>query len=1068
MPGSNTGTTGTNLGEKTMSVAIATRLRRHFLVSASIMSILSVPAFAQSAPQTPPADDGAALDTIVVTAQRQSQSLQDVPISVSAFGAEQLEKSGIEGAADIQFALPNVTFTKTNFTSQSFQIRGVGSNAVGAATEGSTGIHVNDVPISGARIFETEFFDVERVEVLRGPQGTQFGRNATGGVLNVITKKPGSEFGSEFELEYSNYESLKLKGAINIPVSDNAGFRFAGIYINRDGFTKNLFTGNNIDGRDQFALRGAFRWEPTDNTTIDFTAQHFSENSNRSRTGKQLCNRDVTGIYGCLPDRLETETLNNNATLASILSSSQFLSVLGLPASLAGGLALNNLAGPDSFAGVVNPSDLRTVSVDYEPTYKTKETLLQLALKHDFDKFTFKFNGGYSTNLVDSTSDYNLAVTNPITKPALIANPALGGAIAPYLTAINNALFQGNNIGTSNVLANSRENYVGFIGGTSNVLRYAPYTTDYDRSTSRGHAYSLEAIVSTQLDGPFNALVGGIYSRDVSDQVDFYVAGSGLDYASALLGLAQALGAPGTAPQALAAPYFNSETDKYILTGKAVFGEVYFEATDTLKLTVGLRYLEDKKFLRDRQVLLNRAVPLGTTNALSALATVDADLRTAGIQPIRTTTANFNKLIGRAVVDFKPDLSFTDDTLIYASFSRGFKSGGINPPFDPGLFPSATVSFEPETINAYEIGTKNRFADGRAQFNLSAFYYDYKGLQISSIVQRTSFNDNVNAKIWGLEAETLWKPADGLVLGLTGSYLKTKLGNKQVLDPSNPTAGRSDALLIKDLTNAANCVVLPGTAGANVAARLAQVGTFFNTLAPTVNAVIANPMTPAATRAQLQPLAGGLAQTGPAALAAGGTAFAVPGTNHSGNYGVCAALSGAAAVYSGAAATAQSLGLSAIVPGATAGFTVGDGVLTDITGNELQNSPKFKFNVSVDYTYPLQNEWTINARVDYAYTAKFWGSYYNRGSDSQTAGSPCTRGGATVLCGDRIPGYGLMNAQVRLSGVDNKWAVKGFVQNLFGKDAITGLYTTDQSSGLFRNAFLVEPRRYGIAAEVRF
>jgi outer membrane receptor protein involved in Fe transport len=1055
-----------------MSVATATHRRRHLLISASLISILSIPAFAQSAPQNPPADETAGLDTIVVTAQRQSQSLQDVPIAVSAFSPEALEKSGIEGASDIQFALPNVTFTKTNFTSQSFQIRGVGSNAVGAATEGSTGIHVNDIPISGARIFETEFFDVERIEVLRGPQGTQFGRNATGGVLNVITKKPTSEYEANLDLEYGNFESLKVKGAVNIPMGETLGFRASGIYISRDGYTKNLFTGDNIDGRDQFALRGAFRWEPTENTTLDFTVQHFKENSNRSRTGKQLCNRDVTGVYGCLPDRLETETLNNNATLAAILSSSQFFSVLGLPSTLAGGLALNNLAGPDLFAGVANPSDLRTVRVDYDPTYKTKESLFQLNAKHDFDTFSVKFNAGYSSGSVDSTSDYNLAAGNPITKPALIANPALGGAIAPYLSAINAALFQGNNIGVSNVQANSRENYVGFIGGPGNILRYASTTTDYDRSTSRLHEYSFEAIVNTQLDGPFNALLGGIYSRNVSDQVDFYVAGSALDYASAVLGLARALAAPGTPPQALASPYFNSQTEKYILTGKAVFGELYYEPTDELKLTVGLRYLEDTKFLRDRQVLLNTAVPLGTQNALPIIFNpttgADADLGIPGRQAFRERREKFSKLIGRAVIDFKPELSFTDDTLIYASFTRGFKSGGINPPFDPSLFPSATVGFDPETINAYEIGTKNRFADGKAQFNLTGFYYDYKGLQISSIVQRTSFNDNVDAKIWGLEADMLYKPMQELTVGVTASYLKTKLANKQVLDPSNPTAGRSDALLIKDLTNAANCVALPTTAGANVAARLAQIGTFYNTLLPTVNAVIANPNTPAATRAALQPLQAGLNGTANAALAAGGTAFPVPGTNHAGNYGVCAALSGAAAVYAGAASTAQSLGLGTIVPGATAGFTVSDGVLTDITGNELQNSPKYKFNIFADYTVNLENEWSVNARVDYAYTAKFWGSYYNRGRDNQVSGGTCSRGGATVLCGDRIPGYGLLNAQIRLSGPDNKWAVRGFVQNLFDKNAITGLYTTDQSSGLFRNAFLVEPRRYGIGAEVRF
>jgi iron complex outermembrane recepter protein len=1057
-------------GEKSMSVIRSVSLRHRLMVSTSVAMLGAGTAWAQVAPKPTETDSG--LDTIVVTAQRQSQSVQDVPIAVSAFGAEQLQKSGIEGAADIQFALPNVTFTKSNFTSQSFQIRGVGSNAVGATSEGSTGIHINDVPVGSARIFETEFFDVERVEVLRGPQGTQFGRNATGGILNVITRKPTDEFEGQIELEYGNFQSIKVKGAINVPLGETAGIRIAGTYLNRDGFTKNLFTNSNIDGRNQYAIRGTLEWNPGDNTQIDFTVQHFDENSDRSRSGKQLCNRDVTGIYGCLPDKLEYETTNGNSLLTNILSSRQFLSVAlannlrgtplaGFVPQIATGLALTDLTGPDSFAGVVNPVNLRTVSVDYKPTYKSNETLVQLALKHDFDKASFKVNAGWAQTGVDSTTDYTISVQNPYTVPAFIANPALAApfGLTPAVTQIRNALFQGNNIGVSNVQANSRDNYTGFIGGS--ILGYAPNGIDYDRSAGANKEWSVEAILTSKFDGPLNVLIGAIYNKSISTQVDYYVATSGLDYASAVLAFPSG--------SALAAPFFNSETARYTLKGIAGFGEVYYQPTDELKLTVGLRYLKDDKFVRDRQVLLNTPVPYGTTNALAALRNnVDANVGVAGVQEFREESASFTRLTGRAVIDWKPELSFTDDTLIYASYSRGFKSGGINPPFDAALFPNAQKTFGPETINAFEVGTKNRFNDGKIQLNLTGFYYDYKDLQISSIVQRTSFNDNVNATIYGVELETLWKPVNNLILGATASYLKTKVGNKQVLDPSNVTAGRSDVLVIKDLQGAAQCVVEPGAAGTNVEARLVQVATFYNTLLPAVNGALANPLLPAATRAQLTPLAGGLAQVGPAAGAAGSTAFTVPGAGTRGNFGLCAALRGLASTYGGAAATAQAFGLGAIVPGASLGVSVTDGVLTDITGNELQNSPNFKFSASLDYTYPFENDMSLNVRLDYAYTAKQWGSYYNRGSDTQTPGGPCTVGGNTVVCGDRLPAYSLVNAQLKLTGPEDKWALRAFVQNVFNKQAITGLYTTDQNSGLFRNAFLAEPRRFGLAAELKF
>src|SRR5688500_19267502 len=116
---------------------------------------------------------------IIVTAQRRAESLQNVPIAVSAFSGEALERQQIENASDLQQSLPNVTYTKTNFTSSSFTIRGIGDLCTGFSCDSATGIHVNDMPLTSTRLFETEYFDLERIEVLRGPQGTLYGRNAT-------------------------------------------------------------------------------------------------------------------------------------------------------------------------------------------------------------------------------------------------------------------------------------------------------------------------------------------------------------------------------------------------------------------------------------------------------------------------------------------------------------------------------------------------------------------------------------------------------------------------------------------------------------------------------------------------------------------------------------------------------------------------------------------------------------------------------------------------------------------------------------------------------------------------
>lgn len=189
--------------------------------------------------------------TIVVTAQRRAESLQAVPIAVSAFDTEALEAQQIDNANDLQLTLPNVSFTKSNFTSASFTIRGIGDLCVGVSCDSATAIHTNGSPLFGTRLFETEYFDLERIEVLRGPQGTLFGRNATSGVVNIVTAKPDlSGFGAAAEVEYGNYNSIKAKGMVNVALGETLGVRVAGFYLNRDGFTENLFDDNQIDGRE--------------------------------------------------------------------------------------------------------------------------------------------------------------------------------------------------------------------------------------------------------------------------------------------------------------------------------------------------------------------------------------------------------------------------------------------------------------------------------------------------------------------------------------------------------------------------------------------------------------------------------------------------------------------------------------------------------------------------------------------------------------------------------------------------------------------------------------------------
>jgi outer membrane receptor protein involved in Fe transport len=148
------------------------------------------------------------IEEILVTAERTAQSIQDVPIAVSAFGAEALELQQIETFGDLQFTIPSVTYTRGNFTGGSMSIRGVASAAVAASGDGAVAYHLDSIPLP-TRVFETEFYDVSRVEVLRGPQGTLYGANATAGTVNMIFARPTGEAEASAEIEYGDYNHKK-------------------------------------------------------------------------------------------------------------------------------------------------------------------------------------------------------------------------------------------------------------------------------------------------------------------------------------------------------------------------------------------------------------------------------------------------------------------------------------------------------------------------------------------------------------------------------------------------------------------------------------------------------------------------------------------------------------------------------------------------------------------------------------------------------------------------------------------------------------------------------------------
>src|SRR5215469_193918 len=224
----------------------------------------------------------AQVETVIVTAQHKSEDVQTVPIAISAFSAQDLAAHQIENAKDLQFAIPNVTFTHGNFGPSNFQIRGIGSAAVTTSGDSGVAIDVNEIYLANPPLTSGTYYDTESIQVQRGAQSTLWGRNATGGVIDTETIRPDLDsFGGYVEGTYGNYNDEELRAAVNVPLDEGKlAFRGAAFWENRDGDITNVFNSvyghtasaipdvaNHVDSRNDYSVRGSLRWEPTASTT---------------------------------------------------------------------------------------------------------------------------------------------------------------------------------------------------------------------------------------------------------------------------------------------------------------------------------------------------------------------------------------------------------------------------------------------------------------------------------------------------------------------------------------------------------------------------------------------------------------------------------------------------------------------------------------------------------------------------------------------------------------------------------------------------------------------------------
>ncbi|MFP6662574.1 MAG: TonB-dependent receptor [Deltaproteobacteria bacterium] len=1001
----------------------------------------------ETAEQVPAREPKPAIEEMVITAQRKAQSLQEVPIAVTAFSAEALELQQISQFTDLQFNAPNVTFTQTNFGGGgNFAVRGIGSAAV--ATSGSPGVafHINEAAIP-TFIFQTEFYDLERVEILRGPQGTLYGASATGGVVNLITRKPRfEEFDANFEIDYGNFNSVKVKGGVSIPIGDRVAIRVAGLALQRDGMIKNYYNGSdvqneNIDGRDLWSLRATVTADITDTTHASFIFSRFKEDDNRARITKQLCNPTDTAQLGCTWDG-DLETMQAGRPFPQAVAGATFAAYGGFlpwgptPAEL------------DPYSEQNNPGlqqkldeDRRAVYTDMDPLYQAEESWYLLEVEQELPSdLTLSVIAAYHESQAVSMQDFNMDVGASFQPDAEGNTPVIPVS------------------GTTN-FDWSDENQAGVFAG--NVMRSDTRIFGYDKSYGKGTTWYGEARVSSAWESAFNFLAGVNYTNGTG-RTNYSVLANTLE--NVAVDATPILNPNGPIPvlpglTGLYPSFFSNSTNPYVRNLFGIYGEGYWDITEQLKFTGGIRYNRDRKTIRDRSTLLNSLqyggsvgtepeklclidvdpLQIGNQSDLNCALSFGAPFEYMPLGPVQpgvegsvycqgdptgpddpknclpgsalppwnfsrllkgsNTTETWSAFTGRAVLDYMTELPFTDETLLYLQWSRGYRPGGFNPAVNPTQFPGAEDTFDSEFVSAFEFGMKNKILDLGLVANFAAFYYDYTGYQISKLERGTAINENIDADVWGLELETMWAVpwVPGVLVDLNFSYLGTSIKNgESSVDPRDPAGERfnNDAtFLAKDSIFGRACTL----------DRAAY--------------------TEAYESGRLEP--GNAAQ----------------------NY------------YVNEPTTFTEDGLPVLVNcngmesapdgnGGTVDLTV-DQYRVEIEGNELPNAPTVSTKIGVQWLLPIEALGVnIIPRTDFYWQSSMWARIYN---------GPL----------DKISAWKRWDAQVIVEDDESRWYIRGYVKNILNSQNITGVTVLTAAVGNFTNIHVIEPRLFGFAVGMR-
>ena len=697
----------------------ATKLLASTIFTSSL--VYAAPVIAQDDDQ---AKSRYAIDEIVITARRVEESLQDAPLAVTALSGVELENRGAVDVVDFADAAPNVNF-KAGGTTSGFgaapvvTIRGVGQSDFVINTDPAVGVYSDGVYLGRSLGSVLDLIDVDRVEALRGPQGTLFGRNSIGGAINIIAKKPDANagFGGYVTAAAGEEGYIDLKGSYNLPFSDDVALLVSGMYRERDGFIEALQYDDLDLGAEQVAaVRAALRWQPTDNLTIDLDADY----SNRSDSAAPVIpvllgdlganESGLTLAPGPGPDAAEVRGVSTSV-FARRFNGEDFQ---GPPPDA----LFPNTPARDEFVALGYVADLAIADCTDPAIRDTSPNCLG-------NYYAASVDGG--TNQVWHDGNGNLIRPDDQSLGAY----GFGGRLT-----YEHDLF------TLKTITSFRGFDADFVNGSPAPIYIASNNNENFDVDQFSQEITLEG---SFLEDRLDWIVGGFYfQEDGNERVRtvFPVAPPSVNLSRDFL------------------PTGGIENRFIDNESVGGFGQLSFNITDTLTLTGGARVTNETK------------------DVLIEVTTVD-EANVTNVLP-------FEDSLEITEENFLLNLSWeaTDNTLLYAQFSDGFRSGGFPARTPPGVDPDFfdALVFQPEFVDSYEIGAKTTLFDGAVRANIAAFRSDYTDQQLNVTTENPTVGGPVptvanvsDSVIQGVELEANWLVTDDFRIDAAIGYLDAKL-----------------------------------------------------------------------------------------------------------------------------------------------------------------------------------------------------------------------------------------------------------------------------------------------------